>query len=88
MSALEAMDKPVLLLSASPGGAAHAHAQASAQALRTMTCRSSMAAHTCSRARASMRAGEATDPAMLAAALATALTQPAAVTASVRAADG
>jgi chromate reductase, NAD(P)H dehydrogenase (quinone) len=35
VSALEALGKPVLLVSASPGGAAHAHAQL-AEVLRTM----------------------------------------------------
>jgi chromate reductase len=38
VSATEPIDKPVLLISASPGGAAHAHAQFS-EVLRTMSMR-------------------------------------------------
>jgi chromate reductase len=38
VSALEPIDKPVLLISASPGGAAHAHAQL-LEVLRTMSMR-------------------------------------------------
>ncbi len=38
VSAVDVADKPVLLISASPGGAAHAHAQLS-EVLRTMSLR-------------------------------------------------
>jgi NAD(P)H-dependent FMN reductase len=38
VSAFEPIDKPVLLISASPGGAAHAHAQL-LEVLRTMSMR-------------------------------------------------
>jgi chromate reductase len=66
VSALEAMDKRVLLLSASPGGAAHAHAQL-AEVLRTMNLRLvDGGAHVFTRARLDAH-GEVADPAMLAA---------------------
>jgi len=66
VSALEALDKPVLLLSASPSGAAHAHAQL-AEVLRTMNLRLvDGGAHQFTRARLDA-AGEVSDPAILAA---------------------
>jgi chromate reductase len=66
VSAIEALDKRVLLLSASPGGAAHAHAQL-AEVLRTMNLRLvDGGAHVFTRARLDAR-GEVSDPAMLAA---------------------
>jgi len=66
VSALEALDKLALLLSASPGGAAHAHAQL-AEVLRTMNLRLvDGGAHQFTRARLDA-AGEVSDPAMLAA---------------------
>ena len=52
VSALEALGKPVLLVSASPGGAAHAHAQL-AEVLRTMNLPLVDGARTSSRGRAS-----------------------------------
>ena len=65
VSALEAMDKRVLLLSASPGGAAHAHAQL-AEVLRTMNLKLvDGGAHVFTRARLDA-AGEVADPEMLA----------------------
>jgi NAD(P)H-dependent FMN reductase len=65
VSALEALDKLVLLISASPGGAAHAHAQL-AEVLRTMNLRLvDGGAHQFTRARLDA-AGEVGDPAMLA----------------------
>jgi NAD(P)H-dependent FMN reductase len=65
VSSLEAMDKPVLLLSASPSGAAHAHAQL-AEVLRTMNLKLiDGGAHVFTRARLDA-AGEVADPAMLA----------------------
>jgi NAD(P)H-dependent FMN reductase len=65
VSALEALDKRVVLLSASPGGAAHAHAQL-AEVLRTMNLRLvDGGAHVFTRARLDAR-GEVSDPAMLA----------------------
>ncbi len=66
VSALEALDKRVVLLSASPGGAAHAHAQL-AEVLRTMNLRLvDGGAHVFTRARLDPH-GEVSDPAMLAA---------------------
>ena len=66
VSALEALDKLVLLISASPGGAAHAHAQLS-EVLRTMNLRLvDGGAHQFTRARLDA-AGEVCDPPMLAA---------------------
>ena len=63
VSALEALDKPVLLVSASPGGAAHAHAQL-CEVLRTMNLRLvDGGAHQFTRARIDAR-GDVTDPAM------------------------
>jgi NAD(P)H-dependent FMN reductase len=65
VSAVEALDKTVVLLSASPGGAAHAHAQL-AEVLRTMNLRLVDAgAHVFTRARLDAR-GEVSDPALLA----------------------
>jgi chromate reductase len=64
VSALEALDKPVLLVSASPGGAAHAHAQL-AEVLRTMNLRLvDGGAHQFTRARIDA-SGDVTDPSML-----------------------
>jgi NAD(P)H-dependent FMN reductase len=64
VSALEALDKPVLLVSASPGGAAHAHAQLS-EVLRTMNLRLvDGGAHQFTRARLDA-SGEVTDPGIL-----------------------
>jgi NAD(P)H-dependent FMN reductase len=66
VSAIEALDKPVLLLSASPSGAAHAHAQL-AEVLRTMNLRlADGGAHVFTRARLDA-SGEVADPAVLAA---------------------
>jgi chromate reductase len=66
VSAVEAMDKPVLLLSASPGGAAHAHAQL-AEVLRTMNLPLvDGGAHVFTRARLDAQ-GEVSDAALLAA---------------------
>jgi chromate reductase, NAD(P)H dehydrogenase (quinone) len=66
VSALEALGKPVLLLSASPGGAAHAHAQF-AEVLRTMNLPLvDGGAHQFTRARLDA-AGDVADPALLAA---------------------
>ena len=66
VSATEPIDLPVLLISASPGGAAHAHAQFS-EVLRTMSMRLVDAgAHVFSRAGLDP-AGEVADPAVLAA---------------------
>jgi NAD(P)H-dependent FMN reductase len=66
VSALEALDKRVLLLSASPGGAAHAHAQL-AEVLRTMNLRLvDGGAHVFTRARLDT-SGEVADAEMLAA---------------------
>jgi NAD(P)H-dependent FMN reductase len=66
VSALEALGKPVLLLSASPGGAAHAHAQF-AEVLRTMNLPLvDGGAHQFTRARLDA-AGEVADPTLLAA---------------------
>ena len=66
VSALEALDKVVLLFSASPGGAAHAHGQL-AEVLRTMSLRVvDGGAHVFTRARLDAD-GEVSDPAMLAA---------------------
>ena len=66
VSALEALDKRVLLLSASPGGATHAHAQL-AEVLRTMNLRLvDGGAHQFTRARLDA-SGEVADEAMLAA---------------------
>jgi len=66
VSAAEPIDKPVLLISASPGGAAHAHAQFS-EVLRTMSMRLiDGGAHVFSRAKLDP-AGEVVDAAMLAA---------------------
>lgn len=65
VSAVEALGKPVLLLSASPGGAAHAHAQL-AEVLATMSWPLVDAgAHVFSRAKLDA-AGEVSDPEMLA----------------------
>jgi chromate reductase len=64
VSALEALDKPVLLVSASPGGAAHAHAQL-IEVLRTMNLRLvDGGAHQFTRARLDP-SGEVIDPGML-----------------------
>ena len=66
VSALEALDKLVLLFSASPGGAAHAHAQL-AEVLRTMNLRLvDGGAHVFTRARVDAN-GDPADPALLAA---------------------
>jgi NAD(P)H-dependent FMN reductase len=63
VSALEAMGKPVLLVCASPGGAAHAHAQLS-EVLRTMDLRLvDGGAHVFTRARLDAN-GEVADPEM------------------------
>jgi NAD(P)H-dependent FMN reductase len=65
VSAVEALETPVLLLSASPAGAAHAHAQL-AEVLRTMSLPLVDAgAHVFSRARLDAT-GEVSDPDMLA----------------------
>lgn len=65
VSALEALDKPVLLLSASPGGAAFAHAQL-AEVLRTMNLRLvDGGAHVFSRSKLDA-AGDVASPALLA----------------------
>lgn len=82
VSAVEAMDKLVLLLSASPGGAAHAHAQLG-EVLRTMNLRFvDGGAHVFTRARLDAN-GDVSDPAMLAT-IARALAQLAAAAASSR----
>jgi chromate reductase, NAD(P)H dehydrogenase (quinone) len=66
VSATEPIDLPVLLVSASPGGAAHAHAQFS-EVLRTMSLRLvDGGAHVFSRARLDPH-GEVADAALLAA---------------------
>ena len=66
VSASEPIDKPVLLISASPGGAGHAHAQFS-EVLRTMSMRLvDGGAHVFSRARLGPD-GEVSDDALLAA---------------------
>src|SRR5262245_33324766 len=66
VSAVEALEKPVLLLCASPGGAAHAHAQLG-EVLRTMNLPLvDGGAHVFSRARLDAR-GEISDPTLLAA---------------------
>lgn len=63
VSALEALGKPVLLVSASPGGAAHAHAQL-AEVLRTMNLKLvDGGAHVFTRARLD-DSGEVADPEM------------------------
>jgi len=65
VSAVEAMDKPVVLLSASPGGAAHAHGQL-VEVLRTMNLRVvDGGAHVFTRARLDP-GGDVCDPTMLA----------------------
>jgi NAD(P)H-dependent FMN reductase len=66
VSATEPIDMPVLLISASPGGAAHAHAQFS-EVLRTMNLRLvDGGAHVFSRSRVDLD-GNVTDEALLAA---------------------
>jgi NAD(P)H-dependent FMN reductase len=66
VSATEPIAKPVLLVSASPGGAAHAHAQLS-EVLRTMSMKLvDGGAHVFSRSKLDA-AGEVVDPALLAA---------------------
>jgi len=66
VSALEPIDKPVLLVSASPGGAAHAHAQL-LEVLRTMNLRViDGGAHVFSRAKLDA-SGAVTAPELLAA---------------------
>ena len=66
VSSAEPIAKPVLLISASPGGAQHAHAQFS-EVLRTMSMRLvDGGAHVFSRAKIDA-AGHVSDPAMLAA---------------------
>jgi chromate reductase, NAD(P)H dehydrogenase (quinone) len=66
VSATEPIDKPVLLIAASPGGAAHAHAQL-LEVLRTMSMRVvDGGAHVFSRAKLDA-GGNVTDPALLAA---------------------
>ncbi|HEV7555177.1 MAG TPA: NADPH-dependent FMN reductase [Kofleriaceae bacterium] len=66
VSATEPIDMPVLLISASPGGAAHAHAQFS-EVLRTMSMKLvDGGAHVFSRAKLDAR-GEVADQALLAA---------------------
>ena len=66
VSSLEVLGKPALLVSASPGGAAHAHAQL-AEVLRTMNLPLvDGGAHVFTRARLDA-AGEASDPQLLAA---------------------
>lgn len=65
VSAAEPIDKPVLLVSASPGGGAHAHAQFS-EVLRTMSMRLvDGGAHVFSRAKLDA-SGEVADAALLA----------------------
>ena len=65
VSALEALEKPVLLFSASPGGAQYAHAQLT-EVLRTMNLNLvDGGAHVFARARLDV-SGEVSDPAMLA----------------------
>jgi NAD(P)H-dependent FMN reductase len=65
VSAVEALGKPVLLLCASPGGAAHAHAQLG-EVLRTMSLPLvDGGAHVFTRARLDAQ-GEVADPALLA----------------------
>ena len=65
VSALEALEKPVLLVSASPGGAQYAHAQLM-EVLRTMNLNLvDGGAHVFARARLDA-SGEVSDPAMLA----------------------
>jgi NAD(P)H-dependent FMN reductase len=82
VSATEPIGLPVVLISASPGGAAHAHAQFS-EVLRTMNLRLIDAgAHVFSRARLDPH-GEARDPALLAA-LATGLAELVALAAAGR----
>ena len=64
VSSLEALGKPVLLVSASPGGAAHAHAQL-AEVLRTMNLPLvDGGAHVFTRARLAA-GGEVSDPELL-----------------------
>ena len=64
VSATEPIDKPVLLISASPGGAAHAHAQFS-EVLRTMSMRLvDGGAHVFSRAKLDA-GGQVSDDALL-----------------------
>jgi NAD(P)H-dependent FMN reductase len=66
VSATEPIDKPVLLISASPSGAAHAHAQL-LEVLRTMSMRVvDGGAHVFSRAKLDA-SGEVSDAALLAA---------------------
>lgn len=66
VSATEPIDKPVLLISASPAGATHAHAQFT-EVLRTMSMRViDGGAHVFSRAKLDAQ-GEVSDQAMLAA---------------------
>ncbi len=66
VSAAEPIDKPVLLISASPGGAAHAHAQFG-EVLRTMSMNLvDGGAHVFSRAKLGAD-GEVADPILLAA---------------------
>ena len=85
VSSLEALGKPVLLVSASPGGAAHAHAQL-AEVLRTMNLPLvDGGAHVFTRARLDA-AGEVSDPELLAA-LAAGLSALAVLVARLRAAD-
>jgi NAD(P)H-dependent FMN reductase len=77
VSAVEPIDKPVLLLSASPGGAIHAHAQL-LEVLRTMSMRViDGGAHVFSRAKLDASGG-ITSPELLAA-LATGFAQLAAI---------
>jgi NAD(P)H-dependent FMN reductase len=65
VSATEPIDMPVLLISASPSGAAHAHAQLS-EVLRTMSLRLvDGGAHVFARAKLDAR-GEVVDPSLLA----------------------
>ena len=65
VSATEPIDKPVLLISASPGGAAHAHAQFS-EVLRTMSMKLvDGGAHVFSRAKLDAH-GEVSDAVLLA----------------------
>jgi NAD(P)H-dependent FMN reductase len=64
VSAVEALGKPVVLISASPGGAAHAHAQL-AEVLRTMSLPIVDAgAHVFSRSKLDAE-GEVSDPELL-----------------------
>jgi chromate reductase, NAD(P)H dehydrogenase (quinone) len=66
VSAVEAVAKPVVLVGASPGGAAHAHAQLS-EVLRTMSMKViDGGTHVFSRSKLGS-AGEVTDPQLLAA---------------------